>query len=183
MISIVSSRVELYDKFLPKNAIGAELGVYAGENAINLVRYANPQKLYLCDDWCADIPEHIYQAARQVALVYCRMEIVRQQDQHWLRTLPDKFLDWVYLDTQHTYEQTKLELQCLRGKVSQIIAGHDLMCTGYHNNVADTWDGGVMRALMEELAEGWLEVIAITKPQPNAEFFDLFPSWACRVKN
>jgi hypothetical protein len=40
-----------------------------------------------------------------------------EYDQDFLAPLPDAYFDWVYLDTTHEYEQTRLELQLLRRKV------------------------------------------------------------------
>jgi hypothetical protein len=44
-----------------------------------------------------------------------------------LSTFPDHCLDWAYVDSTHTYEQTRGELLCLMKKVkpSGIIAGDD----------------------------------------------------------
>jgi hypothetical protein len=180
MIELVETREELYEKYLPKGAVAAELGVYRGMNAAQLYKITKPKKLYLCDDWSSNKERFCVVSAATANIP--AIEIVVQFDQDWLTTLPDDSLDWVYLDTLHTYEQTKLEFSLLRKKVNTYIAGHDLVCTMVHNNHADEWSAGILRVILEELAEGWLEVVALTKPTPESDVQNMYPSWLCRVK-
>ncbi len=44
-----------------------------------------------------------------------------------LATFPDRYFDWVYIDSSHSYEHTHDELQILRNKVKEsgVIAGDD----------------------------------------------------------
>lgn len=180
MITLVNSRKELYDKFLPKNCIGAELGVEYGLNAIDLLTLTGANKIYLCDSWPG--MDNVYEEAKLNTKSFEQLEIIRIDDHDWLPTLPDKFLDWAYIDTMHTYEQTIIELQLLRTKVKHVIAGHDLCCSALHYNWADQWHSGVLRALLETVAEGWLEPLAIVESTVDSGPQDLYPSWACKVK-
>lgn len=53
--------------------------------------------------------------------------IVRAFSQIFLNQLPDNFLDMVYIDTTHEYNQTLTELELSKNKVKEggIISGHD----------------------------------------------------------
>jgi hypothetical protein len=78
-------------------------------------------------------------------------------DQDFLPTLPDAYFDWIYLDTTHAYEQTKLELQLLQKKVkpSGVIAGDDWQPDPSHPH------HGVYRAVQEVLAEGKYQMLYV----------------------
>lgn len=180
MIEVLPTRKELFKKYLPKNGVGAELGVYRGENSIDLLEITKSKKIYLCDPLLD--PDDTYEVACKNLSKYPQLELVRELDQDWLATVPDGSLDWAYVDTLHTYEQTITELHLLRSKVTQVIAGHDLCCSGLHGSFADYWSAGVLRALMEVLSEGWLEVVAITEASSTATEVDKYPSWACKVR-
>lgn len=176
------TRQELYREVLPACGVGAELGVDVGDNASDLLAITNPKKLYLCDSWIDQ--EGLYKGVKWRFAQDPRVECVRADDIEWLLSLPDQHLDWAYIDTMHTYEQTAAELKVLMRKVKFIIAGHDLCCSyPLHRNYADQWAGGVLFAVMEAMSEGWLQIEAVTVPDASADEANHFPSWACRVSS
>ena len=184
MIKLYQTRRELYQTTLPINGIGAELGVADGTNALDLISITKPRKLFLCDPW----PDHYAGAFKDFSSVSKlfatdkTVQIVREFDYDWLSTLENKFLDWAYLDTDHTYETTVKELNALCDKVRLVIAGHDFCCTaGTLHPFISGWNGGVMRAVIEAIQVGQLELIAITSPINGCSAMDGYPSWACRV--
>jgi len=136
--------------------------------------------LYLVDDWDHSSPDDVQaQFAGQPVSVVCGDDVA------WLKSLDEWALDWVYIDTLHNYAQTNRELDACRGKVSQIVAGHDWCCTSCMHTCpcVDEWvrDGGAMRAVIEHIQAGWLELIGLTVPDESLHPSDHFPSWACRV--
>lgn len=184
MITLCSTREELYEHAIPTNGIGAELGVADGANSRVLCMVSKPRILHLVDPWPSD---YLGAEANYVSVIQkfgadpC-IEIHRVWDYDWLNCIEDKSLDWVYLDTDHTYETTKRELELLRSKVRLVIAGHDFCCTANTlHPVVSGWNGGVMRAVIEEIQLGYLELFALTSPQGGCSAMDGFPSWACRV--
>lgn len=184
MIEVFQTRSDLYDAALPKGGVGAELGVQFGYNIRPLMATAKPHTLHLCDAW--EPQDGSYESAVSIAAAYPQADIVRAFDHDWLPQLADGHLDWVYVDTMHDYEQTRRELQLLRYKVRRggIIAGHDLVCFAEHTcQYANTWGAGVMRALFETIAEGWLEMVALTQGGPPESVSEAYPSWACRIKD
>ncbi|MHB8953576.1 MAG: class I SAM-dependent methyltransferase [Pirellulaceae bacterium] len=181
MIQKFNSRRAMYEAVFPPRGVGAELGVQFAGNVADLVASCQPKKLYLVDPW--EVQDGSYEAAQRIAAEHRQAKMIRQWDHEWIPTVPDKSLDWVYVDTLHSYDHTILELELLRPKVKSIIAGHDLVCSARHDAAyADDWGAGVMLALMETLSQGWLELIAITTVSPESSPLDNYPSWACRVK-
>lgn len=184
MIKTFRTRLELYRECIPVNGIGAELGVADGTNAHNLIEIAKPRLLHLVDPWPASYldSEENFQKVWSEFNLNPITQVHRVWDHDWLKWIEDKSLDWVYLDTDHTYETTRRELELLRSKVRMVIAGHDFCCTAntLHPGTAD-WEGGVMRAVIEEIQDGYLEMIGLTSPQCGCSAMDGFPSWACRV--
>lgn len=167
-IANYANRESLYEAVLPREAIGAELGVERGVNAAALWRITEPRELHLVDSWL-DSDQPRWQAeVEQWGLERDAVHVHRLDAVEWLTQLPPRSLDWVYLDTTHWLENTRRELAALRGKVTQIIAGHDFC----HNR---QWQWGVVQAVIEAIQHGWLECIGLTTDED-------YPSFACRVK-
>jgi len=64
-----------------------------------------------------------------------------------IASLPDQHLDWVYLDTDHSLETTRKELELLlpKMKAGGIIAGHDY--------IQGNWVGGIRYGVVEAVRE------------------------------
>lgn len=116
---------------LPPDAIVAEIGVASGDFSKRILRFAKPSRLHLIDAWDDD---RYHSGLEQVVtdkmngeIESGRVSIHRGYSTTILPTFPDHYFDWVYLDTDHTYETTRDELQLLANKVKPggIIAGHD----------------------------------------------------------
>lgn len=181
-IKEINTRQELYCEF-QKYGIGAEIGVCRGHNAMWLNQIAKPKKLYLCDIWREDdnisrsrspsiwrdnnqeIVERIFEDEIKKGSV----ELHKQYGGHFLGRLPDDTLDWVYLDANHDYEPTSIEVKIAINKVRSggVISGHD-----YCTNPA-AWKSGVIRAVNEQIQNGHILMEAIT--------IESHPSFLCRV--
>lgn len=146
----------------PKNSVGAELGVFCGEFSQHILDYVKPAHLYLVDPWWREFGEvypdwgaytrhgklptrEAHGMVEAITRPYTggKVEIHVGYSIPFLETLPDAHLDWVYLDTTHTYEDTLKELEVLRTKVKPtgLIAGHDWHPDPTH------WHHGVYRAV------------------------------------
>jgi hypothetical protein len=116
---------------LPKNGVAAEIGVFEGEFSRRILKYAQPQKLHLIDVWGSErYPGSLMDVVKEkfkTKLADGSMEINRGYSTDELAKFPDHYFDWVYVDTDHSYETTAKELELCRMKVKKggIIAGHD----------------------------------------------------------
>jgi hypothetical protein len=139
---------------LPKRAVGAEVGVWKGNNAVRLLRWTRPKHLYLIDPWehisdnggamYAKRPQAkmdaIYETVAERFADEPRVTVVRARSASF-----DKPLDWAYIDGDHTYEGVLSDLQTFWPLVSRCVAGDDYAIKGW-------WDDGVRRAV-DEFAE------------------------------
>ncbi|HUF44130.1 MAG TPA: class I SAM-dependent methyltransferase [Aestuariivirgaceae bacterium] len=132
---------------VPRRAVCAELGVFTGQFAAQILALTNPAKLYMVDPWWMTFGEHYpdwgaytangtlpTRAAYEAAAIRARADgreskasLVVDYSTRWLTTLPDGTLDWVYLDTGQAYEITLTELRLLSAKLKPggVILGDD----------------------------------------------------------
>ena len=161
---------------LPSNAVCAELGVYMGRFASMIIRFLKPKRLYLVDPywkigsdafWGKDSHEQALSSAigrlkkwdnDNVAVMVIDFDFL------FLKDLPDKFFDWVFLDSTHMYEDTLKELEVIAPKIKDggFIAGHD-----WHDNTGHK-HAGVTKAICE-----WLEA----HPEYELIIRDNFSHW------
>ncbi|MEX0773138.1 MAG: class I SAM-dependent methyltransferase, partial [Balneolales bacterium] len=79
------------------------------------------------------------------------------------------YFDWIYIDTDHSYETTRDELRLYASKVKQggIIAGHDYV----KGNWITTYRYGVIEAVHEFCVNNDWELIYLTaEPIENQSF-------------
>jgi len=132
---------------LPHGGVGAEIGAAFGDFTGEILKKNVPRELYLIDAW--DTPRYqdglaqIKSKFRDI-LENGRLHIVQGYSTVRLAEFPNGFFDWVYIDTNHSFETTWEELVISHLKVKQAgrIAGHDF-CTG---NVVDAIAYGVVEA-------------------------------------
>lgn len=156
------------DAYLPKGAVCAEIGVDKGEHACDLLRITRPSKIYLVDRWDHETGLGTQQSLAIANEVVSRLdnasavEFVVSQGVPWLTSLPEGHLDWCYLDTTHRYEDTAQELAAMRRavKVGGYVAGHDFTLGADRD-----WMGGVVRAVLEAVQDGWLRLEGISDEQ------------------
>ena len=152
------NRIDLIMNYLKPGAVGAELGVFKGSFSDYLLS-TGPSKLYLVDPWYRAGSEwrwaqgdkstvnaliRILEAYRDeitAGVIEPRVEF----SQEFLFGVKDRSLDWVYIDTTHTYEQTKVEisLALIKVKIGGAIIGDDYTS---HQNAHHK---GVYRAVQE----------------------------------
>lgn len=144
---LYSSRIQMMADFVPPASVGAELGVAAGDFSAQLLEACKPSCLYLVDLWDTErynLKDQVVQRFKgREAVVIAHtdsLSFLAQQDRIGHR------LDWVYIDTTHSYKQTLAELVAahhLTRHTGGLIAGHDY-CAGNVNSAAAY---GVMKAV------------------------------------
>jgi hypothetical protein len=135
---------------MPKGMAIAELGVAFGEFSQQIVDRCKPERLYLVDSWKSDrYTKGLEDIRAKFGGPIARGQIVVRQglSTEVLPTFPDKSLDFIYIDTDHSYETTALELRIALEKVKAggRIGGHDY-CVG---NIFLPWPYGVIEAVGE----------------------------------
>lgn len=118
---------------LPPNGIVAEIGVDHGDFSEEILKITKPARLHLIDIWNSDrYPRELMELINKKF----EKEIGQQQVEINLglsvdvgQRFPDHYFDWVYIDTAHTYEVTRDELEVYSRKVKPggLIAGHDFV--------------------------------------------------------
>ncbi|MEJ7591897.1 MAG: class I SAM-dependent methyltransferase [Planctomycetaceae bacterium] len=157
------------DQIIPKGGIGAELGVHKGYFTQLLLDVTRPQRLHLVDPWYLLSSEWVWAGgnqsttdavrgiikcyAKQLVDGICVLNI--SDDLEFLTGLPDRYFDWVYVDTSHEYEHTQKELQILQHKVKfdGVISGDDWQTDPSHHH------HGVCKAICEFLDASPFELI------------------------
>ena len=138
---VLHRRTRFIDAWVPKHAIGAEIGVHKGQFSRELLQVAQPSCLHLIDPWfmlgkewkwaqgdrstIAALTGILKRFENELVAGSVRLHIGFSWDV--LAGFPDAYFDWVYLDSSHAYEHTLRELAVLARKVKPegIITGDD----------------------------------------------------------
>ncbi|WP_075352589.1 class I SAM-dependent methyltransferase [Algoriphagus marinus] len=172
---LLLNREELLKK-MPKSSIVAELGVDEGKFSESILNICKPKKLHLVDLWGSSrynegkkndvkqkFKDQIDSGQVEINLGYST-EVGGQFE--------DEYFDWIYIDTDHSYKTTILELEVWSKKIKPdgIIAGHDF--------IIGNWDGivryGVIEAVYEFCNKNAWEIVYITME------LDSHPSFAIK---
>jgi predicted O-methyltransferase YrrM len=176
-LRVVPGRAELL-ALLPRGGVVAEVGVAFGEFSRQIVDACAPRRLYLVDLWA---PSSARYGAPALDAVRARLapeladgtaEIVRAYSWDGIASLPERSLDWVYIDAAHDYDSVRRDLEaCLpRMREGAIIAGHDY--TRWSSQAIHRF--GVVEAVNELcVRDGW-EMLYLTHES------DRHVSWAIR---
>jgi predicted O-methyltransferase YrrM len=110
-----------------ENLVGAEIGVYKGVNAKEILTYLDIKKLYLIDNWSRkygmgkeECEIHLSNWLDIIVFLHGRSEVVASK-------IKDDELDFVYIDGGHTESQVAMDLKLYYPKVKKggLICGHD----------------------------------------------------------
>lgn len=146
-------------QLIPKDGVGAEIGVCRGHFSKIIMREAEPCVLYLVDLWerregvrmPGQWTDEFHRAALHETMTSMREHIAKGvvrplcgESVDIASRFPDRYLDWVYIDACHTYEACKADLDAWSPKVKHggYIMGHD-----YARTIR--WAEGVIRAVTE----------------------------------
>lgn len=147
-------RTDFYEAF-PKGGIGAELGVADGGNAELLWRHARPKELHLIDCWDVQSGsfevDHNNNVDHKARLEQVRTRFLRFPSVHIhvaysldaVTRFSDGYLDWIYIDANHTRDAFLADLNAWWPKVKNnggIVAGHDYLMEEPNIEVKDALD-------------------------------------------
>lgn len=150
---------------MPKQGIGAEIGVHKGDFSASILQISKPKRLYLIDPWkCFDSPDHKtslfgsdnvsqtdmdarFQAVEKRFKKVPAVRILRDTSDAAAVSIRNKELDFVYIDGDHNYAGVQADLENYYPKVKTggLIFLDDYTLTGW-------WRDGVVRAAHEFLA-------------------------------
>ena len=175
MVQELSDRSALAT-LLPPNSIGCELGIWRGDHADDLLRNAKPRELHLVDNW--SWPKNL-DAACETARIRARFAAGIAAGQvfvhtmsfaEYLASVPDRSLDWVYVDGAHSYENVARDLwqAWSRIRVGGILSGHDFAIR------PGQWGTGVCRAVIELIQNRAGTLLALSN--------ETLGDWAMRVE-
>ena len=123
---------------LPKGGVGAEIGVLSGELSPHLYDAGQPSELHLIDCWWVCMGERYpdwggnlltrdahARAVKRMGGRPCKFHV--GNDIEVLLRFPDRYFDWVYFDSLHTYEHVRDVLSVLDSKMKPdgVIVGDD----------------------------------------------------------
>lgn len=159
-------------QLLPKNAVGAELGVWLGDFADGICQVATPRKLYLIDAWKSfEDDAHssaIYHGVGEQKMdeIFAgvtakfadrvasgQVELIRAMSDVAVPRIPDASLDFVYIDADHSYEGVSGDLARIWPKIKP---GGQIVLDDYR--LGKWWKDGVIRAVNEFLGQHPTEV-------------------------
>ncbi|MCA1439340.1 class I SAM-dependent methyltransferase [Ensifer sp. IC4062] len=168
---LLPNRSELLYR-LPSGGVVAEIGAAFGDFTAEILNKNKPKQLHLVDSWESDRYKQGLEDIRSKftnELEADRLKIHQGWSTVMLETFEDGFFDWVYIDTDHTYDTTWNELQICERKVKQNgrIAGHDF-CTG---NVISPFPYGVIEAVTKFCRDfGWQYEYVTVEPHGHLSF-------------
>ncbi|MDW9633602.1 class I SAM-dependent methyltransferase [Sinorhizobium meliloti] len=168
---LLPNRSELLYR-LPKAGVAAEIGAAFGDFTTEILNKNKPKQLHLVDAWESERYKKGLEDIRakfSKELEDNRLKIHQGWSTEMLETFGDGFFDWVYIDTDHTYDTTWRELQICDRKVKQDgrIAGHDF-CTG---NVVSPFPYGVIEAVTKFCRDfGWQYEYITVEPHGHLSF-------------
>lgn len=125
---LLPDRFELLKK-LPANAVVAEIGVFKGDYAKEILNTCKPRILYLIDSWKDEFAplKELTESMFKYEIERDQVVLLHNDSIATIESFPDKYFDWVYLDSDHSYEHTLKELNAASRKMKDegIICGHD----------------------------------------------------------
>jgi len=149
----------------PRDAefIGAEVGVFEGRTSGHLLNWFPGLTLIMVDSWedaskgvhhIIEPDVHLSLARAQTEFAVDRRMLLVSRSLTAAKLIPDRSLDWVYIDAGHGYDDVYDDLRAWTPKVKPggLVAGHD-----YLDPVQKKWIGrykhGVKTAVDEFVAE------------------------------
>lgn len=117
-------RWSVIEKYIPDNSIGVELGVFKGHLSPYFLK-KNPKKLFLVDPWYRLGPEWSWVKNQDPSCLHAFQDILVNFEEQinsgviipvvefsctFLKGIDSKSLDFIYLDSSHSYEDTFNEL-------------------------------------------------------------------------
>jgi hypothetical protein len=153
MIKFIAERLN-FVKLCDNNGLfGAEIGVWKGENAENILKNLPINTLYLIDPYTPYIdgdkrnievvdPSPHYKTALNRLEPYIKDTTIifkLEKSVDAAKTMPPNILDFVYIDGDHTYENVSQELEAFYPLVESggVLGGHDINFYGVMKAVGE----------------------------------------------
>lgn len=127
----MKNRTELA-KYFAKQGFkrGAEIGVYLGHYSRILLDNIPDLHLLCVDSWNRNsVRKRAYHEVKEILSRYENVEIIKGDSVEVSKTIPDKSLDFVFIDADHYYDAVKKDIQVWSKKVKDggILSGHDYL--------------------------------------------------------
>ena len=122
---------EFFKKIVGNNPVSiAELGVADGKNAWILYNHFKVKRLWLVDSWCQHYGKNVNDWALSTFKKFDNRRdvvIIKANSVDVADLIPDKSLDYIYIDDLHSAKHVVKELELYLPKVKSdgICAGHD----------------------------------------------------------
>jgi hypothetical protein len=139
-MKIFKTRNEMINSF-PKNQIIAELGVFKGEFSKIIYEVCKPKELLLVDlfegyfgsgDKDGNNYHHVQLEDEMLNIINffkndSTVKIIKDSTINFLNSIPNNYLDIVYIDADHSYSSvlSDLNLSYHKVKIGGLICGHD----------------------------------------------------------
>ncbi|MEH6733288.1 MAG: class I SAM-dependent methyltransferase [Shewanella sp.] len=170
--ALVGNRQQLLS-LLPKYGVVGEMGVAAGDFSQQILNVNQPNKFHLIDIWGSDrYSSSLFESVKkrfENEISNKTVEIHRQLSHEAASVFSESYFDWIYIDTTHSYAQTKLELELYQDKVKPggYIAGHDYQMCNWVSQVRY----GVIEAVHEFCVSFNYEIIYLTMDVTESQSF------------
>lgn len=151
---------------ISRGGVCAEIGVWQGDFAAQILETCRPLKLHLIDPWrytpsyersfygrsgdsqttLDTIHDSVHERFAS-AIAAGVVEVHRETSEAAALLFPDGYFDFVYVDGDHTYEFVRRDLAVYRPKLKTdaVLAGDDYALRGW-------WEWGVKRAVDEAVS-------------------------------
>lgn len=148
---------------LPKGMRAAELGVAEGNFSQKILELLSPKELNLVDLWIGERYGKYHDLVKEKMKDYLQDNTViihRMNSLDYLKCCESQSLDFIYIDTDHSYRVTYNELIQSERVISQdgFIAGHDFTA----GNIVTPVIYGVQQAVNKFCVEKNFEIVFIT---------------------
>jgi len=126
---LLPTREDLLTRFA-RGSVAAEVGVAHGRFTQKILQLADVKTLYLIDAWSSDrYGSGLSEVKQKFAAEIATGKVILKQgySTEVLADLPDAVFDWIYIDTNHTFDLTlqELRLGAEKVKATGYLAGHD----------------------------------------------------------
>lgn len=177
-LTFYKDRVEMFRQTVPPDSIGAEIGVQRGEFSKQILDGVNPRALHLVDAWKQQTdygldPANVSEEQHLANYRYVydmfqndRRVAIHRVDSIGAATILDskgRFLDWFYLDANHSYQHVLNDLLVWSKLLlpDGCIYGHDYCINGK----TIKFGFGVVEAVMQFCTDYRWKITALTEEE------------------
>lgn len=155
---------------IPKNIVTCEIGDARGTYSRQIMRICQPKKHFLINslNFSAASDDTDLNTVKEIFvndIISGRLEIIQTDSISALMQLSDYSVDFIYIDTDHSYETTTKELSiaALKVKSDGFIAGHGYQAQGrYDFEQKQFIKYGVIEAVHEFMVNAAYDLVYLT---------------------